>query len=288
MSSEHLSSLLHLAMSSGLGLFVAWRLGFFRWVHTVEPWSVSPSGGQVLTAFIIYLGMQLFILPSIAVGFVTCSEGASQVNHELSRPAIEGWINFIGIALSLPVLIWYSLYSGCTLWERRTLSSWQRIGNIAFGVVVWLVAFPLVTLAAEGVKDLSRLLVEGPPLDQVAVRHLKETYGDPLLVVLSTIAIFAFVPIIEELLFRGFLQNWLKVWMGPKRALLTTAIAFTIVHFSPSQGVANAELMVGLFLLALFLGFLYERQQCLWPCIGLHCCFNAISVTMILLGFGTE
>ncbi|TXI39249.1 MAG: CPBP family intramembrane metalloprotease, partial [Nitrosomonas sp.] len=219
--------------------------------------------------------------------WVSLSEGEAWVGAELSRPIVEGWINFIGVAFSLPVLIGYSMACGCTLWERRSLTFWGRLENLLLGAAVWLMAFPLVTVAAEGVRDISRLFVEGAPLNQVAVRHLKETYGDNLLLTMSTVAIFAFVPIIEEILFRGFLQNWLKSLFGTSKAILLTALTFTIVHFSPSQGIANVELIVGLFLLALFLGFLYERQQCLWPCIGLHCCFNAISVTMILLEMGT-
>jgi membrane protease YdiL (CAAX protease family) len=111
--------------------------------------------------------------------------------------------------------------------------------------------------------------------------------GDPILTIVSVLAIVVLVPVIEELLFRGFLQSWLVSRFTPFTSIALSSAIFTMVHFSPSQGIANAELMTGLFLLALFLGYLYQRQGSLWASIGLHCTFNAVSVTMILMGVGS-
>lgn len=284
MDSDSTNEIIKIAVLAVIGLYIAWRLGFFRWAHTAETWAVAPRGSQVFIAFLVYLSMQLLILPSLAVGWVMIFEDKAAVHAELSKPVVEGWLNFAGIAFTLPLLVWYSLHCGATLWERRTLSSMERAKNVGLGVVVWLVAFPLVSLVVMGVRDLLQFVVEVPPLDQVAVRHLKETFGYPLLFALWNLAILALVPIIEELLFRGFLQNWLRSILGRRRALVLTALAFTVVHYSPSQGIANIQLIAGLFLLALFLGFLYERQQCLWACIGLHCTFNAFSIVFLLIG----
>lgn len=281
---ENLGTLPLLGVWALTALVVAWGRGLFKFRFQTEEWYRPPRFLQVVIAFSIYLGIQLIILPSLAVGWVAFSEGESHVDEELTQPFVEGWINFAGVCASLPMLILYAIGSHTTIWEKRTLTSKERWRNILFGPFLWLVAFPLVTFTAEGVKDLVRYFYAGPALDQVAVRHLKSAYGDPLLTGASILAIVLFVPIIEEMLFRGFLQSWLRTKISRGSSIFFTALMFTLVHYSPSQGIANTELLAGLFLLALFLGFIYERQQCLWPSIGLHCFFNTVSVTMILLG----
>ncbi|MBI3211827.1 MAG: CPBP family intramembrane metalloprotease [Simkania negevensis] len=52
----------------------------------------------------------------------------------------------------------------------------------------------------------------------------------------------------------------------------------TLFHLSSSQGVGN----ISLFIFALYLGFLYEKQCSLFASIALHMTFNSISVIRIL------
>ena len=101
-----------------------------------------------------------------------------------------------------------------------------------------------------------------------------------LAVALFTILIAA--PIIEEFLFRGCLMTYLKRYMPPKGAITLSALCFSLFHFAPSQGFGNISLVASLFVLALFLGFIYERQASLFASIGLHMTFNAVSTFRIL------
>lgn len=283
---EQAVTLLQLSLLSVIAVSIAWRLGLFAKFPERELGKIAPRFSQVLVAFLVYLGVQVLLLPILAgVWFAVTKENAS-IEEIISRPLVEGWLNFAGIALAFPGLIGYSLLSKAHIWEKQPLTIHQRLHDLFLGGICWLVAFPVVTLVAELFHILSRLVVEAPPLDQVAVRQLKNTYGMPLLTGASTFAIIVLVPLIEEILFRGFIQGWLRSKFPAAQAIIVTAVIFTLVHFSPSQGVANAELLAGLFILSLFLGFLYERQQSLWPCIGLHCVFNFISVSMILMGYG--
>ncbi|MDP1835295.1 MAG: CPBP family intramembrane metalloprotease [Chlamydiales bacterium] len=283
---EKIVTLLYLAALALIALAIAWRAGFFHLKHPYEMQRTGPNLFQLMGAFFVYLGIQVILLPSLAITWIVATDGEASIEDAFSKPMVEGWINFVGVALALPLLVGYSMLTKVAIWEKQGSSPMQRFRDISLGVITWFIAFPIVTLAAETIHDLSRMMIEAPPLDQVAVRHLKSTYGDYFLTGASTIAIVAFVPVIEELLFRGFVQSYLRQNHSAYVSILVTAGLFTLVHFSPSQGVANAELLTGLFFLSLFLGFLYERQGSLWACIGLHCIFNAISVTMILLGYG--
>jgi membrane protease YdiL (CAAX protease family) len=115
----------------------------------------------------------------------------------------------------------------------------------------------------------------------VAVKHLKDVMVFPSLFWSSVILIISVVPILEEVLFRGFLHEWLVRLFGVKAAILLTASTFALFHFSTSQGADNVELIISLFVLGCFLSFLKERQRSLWAPIGLHSVFNAVSVLMI-------
>lgn len=280
--------LLQILLWGVVAVIVAWRMGFFQMPQ--ERWEAIASirFSHLVGAFVIYLGVQLVLMPALAVAWASVMYGDAEVDSQLSKPLVDGWVNISGIVVAFPLLIGYSRSRTPAVWEHSPKARSDGVRALAIGAATWFVAFPVVTFAAEGVKDISRLLVRAPTFDQIAVRHLKDAAGDPLLIVVSVLAIIILVPVIEELLFRGFLQSWLITRFPPLVSIVISSLIFTGVHFSPSQGIANVELMTGLFLLALFLGYLYQRQGSLWAPIGLHCTFNAISVTVILLGVGTD
>jgi membrane protease YdiL (CAAX protease family) len=70
--------------------------------------------------------------------------------------------------------------------------------------------------------------------------------------------------------------------MVPRNAILLSALCFALFHFAPSQGIGNISLVGSLFLFALFLGFIYERQASLFASVGLHMTFNTVSTFRIL------
>jgi membrane protease YdiL (CAAX protease family) len=124
-------------------------------------------------------------------------------------------------------------------------------------------------------------------------------------------------PLVEEFLFRGLLQGWLEkpraaiqpadspgvlaaadeglapenLELSPDqqvptettspvepvqwRPILVTSAIFALLHF------AQWPAPVPLFVLALVMGFLYERTHRLWPSIALHFCLNACSLAML-------
>lgn len=136
----------------------------------------------------------------------------------------------------------------------------------------------LATMLASGV---SYLIWGKYGVQQLAVQELERDFEHPVLFVLMAITVTTIVPFVEELLFRGFMQNWLRKYIGRGRAIFLTAFIFACFHYSHGQGIGNFELIISLFSLSLFLGYIYERQQTLWASIGLHSTFNAISVIAI-------
>lgn len=150
------------------------------------------------------------------------------------------------------------------------------------GAATWIVSFPIVAVIGQIADVLVHILTGFETYEQVAVRYLKNTLHSPSFLVVALILILIIAPAIEELLFRGFLQTYLKQKMARKWAILCSSIAFACLHFSSAQGLGNISLLISLFTFALFLGFIYERQASLFASFSLHVTFNTISTVRIL------
>ena len=77
-------------------------------------------------------------------------------------------------------------------------------------------------------------------------------------------------PIVEELLFRGFLYHGIRRKAGVKAALIVTSAVFALIH--PPQ------VMAPIFVVGLSLGYLYERTGTLIAPIAFHAVFNGWTV----------
>ena len=82
-------------------------------------------------------------------------------------------------------------------------------------------------------------------------------------------------PIVEELIFRGYLYPIMKKYTGAWFALISSSLLFGIIHVS----------LVPLIPLALFgaiLVLLYEYTESIWTPIIAHCIFNTATLVNIL------
>jgi membrane protease YdiL (CAAX protease family) len=78
-----------------------------------------------------------------------------------------------------------------------------------------------------------------------------------------------FPAIIEEIGFRGLLQQWLQVTIRPWRAIVLTSFLFAALHVSIVH-------YPYLFLLSLVLGWMKWKTQSLYPCMIMHFLHNFI------------
>ncbi len=145
-----------------------------------------------------------------------------------------------------------------------------------------VLSLPLV-MALQGILDeLIRWLFKLPILpDQTAVYLLKNSVNYPLSFIEALIAIIICAPLVEELFFRGFLQSFLRHYLSSRSAIIITALIFSFFHFSPSQGLSNIPIISALFVLACFLGMLYEKQRTLMAPILLHVFFNTFNAIQL-------
>jgi len=90
---------------------------------------------------------------------------------------------------------------------------------------------------------------------------------------ISVIAVAVMVaPVLEEMLFRGLFQTMLRSFLpGPWLCIAASSALFAIVHGNPSHWPA-------LFVLAMCMGYSYEKSGSLLRPIFIHSLFNAATI----------
>jgi len=83
-------------------------------------------------------------------------------------------------------------------------------------------------------------------------------------------------PLVEELVYRGFIQGGLQSQIGSTWALIITSAWFTVVHLEPIE-------FPGLFAFAIVLGLCYRRTQRVGLSMVTHLAFNATGLLLVAL-----
>ena len=278
-----ISDSLYLILVFGLiGLItntIAWKKGFYTWRMYAAPPITFRNVGSL---FAIYVGVA-YVLSTYF--------GALLQKYSQTAPAI-GTIVFLQYVLIALMLLGFYIYCHtqakglfAKIWKNPALQPpMPPLHDFIFGALAWLVAFPVVQVVGQLMDMLLLLLFRFEGYEQVAVKYLRTTLESPAMTILALISIVIIAPIVEEFLFRGALQTYLKRRCQPKTAIMIASACFGLFHFSPEQGFGNISLILSLFVFGSFLGYVYEKQGSLYASIGLHLAFNFISSVRILFG----
>lgn len=281
-----LLALLSTIIIAFLALFVAVRINYFNWQKQGE--FARLSYGDVLGAFAVMLIVQLVVAPILygsayAFYLFFLSDGPIEPGaFKLNQTHQAVFAIFSNLLLLLAFLIygWLKREKVKTFFGGRF-----EIRDFFVGSLSWLICTPIAAVF-NGSIDLLLGLFRDQPIDQAAVQHLKQTLSSPILFSMTAILVVFIIPVIEEFLFRGFLQTWLRQYLGVKWAILVCSIIFTLFHFSREQGLDNFVILTTLFIVSCFMGYIYERQKNLLASIGLHSTFNAMATLGVVLMSG--
>lgn len=139
------------------------------------------------------------------------------------------------------------------------------------------------TLGVSAVFVIAATYVLNVVIEQIGVPNtLEETFiamsNNPF----GFLSIALLAPILEELLFRGAIENrLLQQWKNPWAGIVVSSLIFGVIHMNPAQ-------IPFAFLIGLMFGWLYYRTGSLLPGIIGHVLNNSIAaVNMILYGPAT-
>lgn len=163
----------------------------------------------------------------------------------------------------------------------------QSVRGVAGGLLCLFILFPIVF----AVSELTIITFRWAHLPEPKAHEILQSLGELKnlgLIALNLLAAVVIAPLFEELAFRAVLQTALVRMFGwlagggeaspPARwlAVVVSAGAFAAVHgqwaFAPP-----------LFVLALGLGYAYERTANLWVTITAHALFNSMQIILYFL-----
>ncbi len=176
------------------------------------------------------------------------------------------------------------VFIGRERFARRLKGFGLRVKTIPKDFVVALVCYiaiwPLIQVMIILTPFIGRL-IHGPQFEMPVHEQLDMLSEHPTLWVQISVVIVSVVvaPIVEELLFRGLFQSVVRSFvLRPWVSVLLSSVLFVSIHADISHWPA-------LFVLAVCLGYSYEKSGSLFRPIFIHVMFNATAtLTVLLLG----
>jgi uncharacterized protein len=191
-------------------------------------------------------------------GLMSWLQEYSQSRHGLLIVVLPSQMVFLLIACAAAAI------SPRPFGQRLSLSA----GVLPFWTwAAFVVGTPIVGLGSSQILSLlvDQLSENLEFLESMMRWHLAESL--PLLIILVAV-----VPgVVEELLFRGYLQTRLAERWRPVWAITVSAVIFSAAHLDPLHG-------VGVLPLGLWLGAVAWRTGSVWPAVLCHAANNAMAI----------
>lgn len=234
----------------------------------------------VVVANLLALALALILLPWVPGGLTA-----------LTLTNSPGMIWLTGATVIIALWIQNGLFVGATAYFlRRYGTSLQQIGmahptsrHIALGATLGVCLFCLGLAAESALTALLPRLIS--PGQAERLKHLGQSISATTLFLqmpgtgmklLFALAGTLAAPVGEEIFFRGFVYNALKIRMGMWPAIVLSALAFALIHASPVA-------VVVIFPMGMALAYLYARTGSLWVTILIHAVNNGLSFVALAL-----
>ena len=270
--------------TSAIAIIISWIAYLKKYYHL--PFhdfdGVPVRFRDVVTTFLIFLFAYIIFAPLILKLLMGSKFFAK------NRAVILALLQISIFCLTAGFIFLYNIFQDSKvmlrIWKDWEFPGARQIGHdIKEGLLTWVISLPVVIAIAHLSEMFILLFWRAPKSEQLAVEYLKLALASPLSLTVALFSIVIAAPLLEEYLFRGILQSWLRTKLGAKKSIFITAILFAFFHYSPSQSITNISLIITLFSFALYLGFVYEKSRSLISSIVLHVTFNSLSVIRIIL-----
>ncbi len=156
--------------------------------------------------------------------------------------------------------------------------------DIPVGLGCFVLAFPFIELMGMFGRFFYEQTQKQPVPSEVAhpiLQQLVDMPGNPWVWGMVAAAVIG-APIVEELIYRVFLQGALIKWLKtPWLSIILSSIIFAMMHRAMSPPVPWYALPI-LFMVGMGCGVAYERTKRVGVPITMHICFNALNVIIAL------
>ncbi|MCA9119281.1 MAG: CPBP family intramembrane metalloprotease [Planctomycetaceae bacterium] len=249
----------------------------------------------------LFLILILAFGPSIAIGlYFQPLMIPGKPNHRVLAELLR-WNSLVSVISILGMISYFQFRPHASL--KDVGLDLRRLGyQVGVGIACFVLVAPIV-FAIQATFVLVLDIESKHPL----IELLK---NDPSAFYMCAFLAVVVAPISEELVFRGFLQGWLErlplfhadleaFLLGQRETteeddqlfqecnrklqrvapmpILLSSMIFALMHFSHGPD------PVALFVLALALGYVYQRTHCLLPCVIVHACLNGTTMLFLWL-----
>lgn len=203
-------------------------------------------------------------------------------------PDLQGWqkifrdhlVMSFGAVLTIVVMIFLAHFHFARRLKGFGLNIKTIVKDFFMAIVNLLTAWPLMMAAititmfvAESIWDTEYQMQQHQQLELIT-----EYSQLPLRIMIVFVAV-VIAPLLEEMLFRGFVQTTIRSFFNIRNsawpAIAASSVFFAIMHEDPGHWPA-------LFVLGVCLGYSYEKSGSLFRPIFIHLFFNATSIIAIL------
>lgn len=158
----------------------------------------------------------------------------------------------------------------------------ERLGLGRGRLPVW--SWPVLMMATPFFSVLSVLLMMAAMADEgQQLKMLGQMAGNPsgMFAVVTTLMLGLVGPVIEETLFRGYVQRRLLERWPPAVAIAVSTLMFGLAHLDPNQALVT-------LVLGAWLGVVAWRCASIWPAVACHATQNLLFVVAHRFGGGDE
>ena len=266
------SILMIITVMAGLALFIYWAIKNNFGKGTLERAHYRANSMPYYVPFAVlfgWLGLSL-TASSFAEGLTTRMPDWQQ------KLAVFSLLIVIEIILAVFILAAAKKYFDGGL-KGFGLQTEGLGSDITSAAAMFIAVWPLATGAIYLVLIIGRL-IEGPDFQMEQNEGLSIILKNPQWSLRLLMIFFATIltPVFEELIFRGFLQSYLRdIGLGPWRSILGASVVFSVLH-PPMH-------LPALLVLSIAMGYAYEKSGSLWRSIFIHFFFNSVQITFALL-----
>ena len=232
---------------------------------------------SLLSILLLWVGCYFTaVVLSVAVMSITGSTSTSGASSNAVNDSPTTWV------LALSALgLWLPFVFMLRWVARRAGIDFRQYFGMRFATTDWL-GIPLgifcqVVLMNVVNWPLNKWFPDtfNPQRIETRARDMVDAAHGAWFIVLFVVVVVG-APLVEELVYRGFIQGGLQSQIGSTWALIITAAWFTVVHLEPIE-------FPGLFAFAIVLGLCYRRTQRVGLSMVTHLAFNATGLLLVTL-----
>ncbi len=152
-----------------------------------------------------------------------------------------------------------------------TIRNWKS--DVKTGLKYYLLVLPVI-IASGFVVDFALRAFGIEPEQQDIINNVLSEDSLGVLAFMIFFGVLA-APIVEELIFRGFLQSAVRITCDKLQTVLTSGFVFALIHW-------NSHVFLQIFILGLLLAYLFEKTGSLVAPITVHICHNTITLAFLI------